>query len=140
MASLIDRHAGRIVGVLSCLDRVVIQGTIPSVCHAKAVETLLHAHDIRMFDYGPLFADPFGQSIRSHVDRIAAEEGVEVEYIKKPKSYRKDRASQPLTCSGLRSERSSSSTNCQSWSVNWLCLRERRRRPFAASCACKCGR
>lgn len=41
MASLIDRHAGNIVGILSCLDRVVIQGTIPSVCHAKAVETLL---------------------------------------------------------------------------------------------------
>jgi hypothetical protein len=90
MASLIDRHAGKIVGVLSCFDRVVIQGTIPSICHAKAVETLLHARDIRIFDYGPLFADPFRQSIRSHVDRIAAEGGVEVEYIKKPKGYRKE--------------------------------------------------
>jgi hypothetical protein len=38
-----------------------------------------------MFDYGPLFADPFRQSISAHVDRIAAGEGVEVEYIKKPK-------------------------------------------------------
>lgn len=90
MASLIDRHAGKIVGVLSCFDRVVIQGTIPSVCHARAVETLLHARDIRMFDYGPLFADPFRQSIRAHVDRIAAKEGIEVEYIKKPKGYRKE--------------------------------------------------
>ena len=90
MASLIDRHAGKIVGVLSCFDRVVIHGTIPSVCHAKAVETLLHASDIRIFDYGPLFADPFRQSIRAHVDRIAAEAGVELEYIKKPKGYRKE--------------------------------------------------
>lgn len=88
--SLIDRRAGKIVGVLSCFDRVVIQRTIPSVCHAKAVETLLHARDIRMFDYGPLFADPFRQSVRAHVDRIAAEEGIEIEYIKKPKGYRKE--------------------------------------------------
>jgi hypothetical protein len=68
----------------------VIQGTIPSVCHAGAVATLLDARDIRMFDYGPLFADPFRQSIRSHVDRLAAKEGLEVEYIKKPKGYRKE--------------------------------------------------
>ena len=77
MASLIDHHAGKIVGVLSCFDRVVIQGTIPSVCHAGAVATLLDARDIRIF-YGPLFADPFRQSIRSRVDQIAAEEGIEV--------------------------------------------------------------
>jgi len=41
MTSLIDRHASKIVGVLSCFDRVVIQGTIPSVCHAGAVATFL---------------------------------------------------------------------------------------------------
>lgn len=39
---------------------------------------------------GPLFADPFRQSIRAHIDRIAAEEGIEVEYIKKPKEFRKE--------------------------------------------------
>jgi hypothetical protein len=43
-----------------------------------------------MFDYEPLFADPFRQSFRCHVDRIAAEEGIEIEYIKKRKRYRKE--------------------------------------------------
>jgi hypothetical protein len=38
---VIDRHASKIVGVLSCFDRVVMQGTIPNVCHAGAVATLL---------------------------------------------------------------------------------------------------
>ncbi|HUP60941.1 MAG TPA: hypothetical protein VNA69_11030 [Thermoanaerobaculia bacterium] len=93
MASLLHRYTNKIVGVLSCLDRVVIQGTIPSLCHAGAVATLLDARDIRIFDYGPLFADPFRQSIRSHVDRLAANEGVEVEYIKKPKGIERKTAS-----------------------------------------------
>jgi len=48
------------------------------------------ARAIRIFDYGPLFADPFRQSIRAHVDRIAAKECLEVEYVKKPKGYRKE--------------------------------------------------
>jgi hypothetical protein len=33
MANLIERHRDRIMGVLSCFDRVLIQGTLPSVCH-----------------------------------------------------------------------------------------------------------
>ena len=44
----------------------------------------------RMFDYGPLFEYPFWQAIRAHVDRLAAAEGIEVEYIRKPKGYRKE--------------------------------------------------
>ena len=41
MANLIERHQRDIRGVLSCLDRVVIQGTIPSICHPKAMATML---------------------------------------------------------------------------------------------------
>ena len=73
MASLIDRHANEIVGVLSCFGRIVIQGTLPSVCHAGAVATLLDSRQIRIFDYASAFADSFRQSIRSRGERIAAE-------------------------------------------------------------------
>jgi len=48
MASLIDRHRDQIVEVLSCYDRVVIRGTLPSICHAKAMETTLDARGIRL--------------------------------------------------------------------------------------------
>jgi len=41
MASLLNRHASKIVGMPSCFDRVVIQGTILSGCHGGAVATLL---------------------------------------------------------------------------------------------------
>ncbi len=90
MSNLIERHRDRTRGVLSCFDRIVIQGTLPSVCHAGAMATMLDSRNIRMFDYFTEFAQPFRESIRAHAERIAAEEGVEVEYIKKPKGFRKE--------------------------------------------------
>jgi hypothetical protein len=52
--------------------------------------TSLDSLDIRMFDYFTRFAQPFRKSIRAHAERLAAEEGVEVEYIKKPKGFRRE--------------------------------------------------
>ena len=33
--ALTERYAERIGGVLSCYDRLVITGTLPTVCYAK---------------------------------------------------------------------------------------------------------
>lgn len=90
MASLIERHRDQILGVLSCFDRVVIRGTLPSVCHANAMATVLDSRGIRLFDYATQFAQPFRESIRAHAERVAADEGIEVEYIRKPKGFRKE--------------------------------------------------
>jgi hypothetical protein len=90
MASLIDRHRDQIAGVLSCYDRVVIRGTLPSVCHAKAMAMTLDARGIRLFDYAKQFPEPLREAVRGHAERVAAEEGVEVEYIKRPTTYRKE--------------------------------------------------
>jgi hypothetical protein len=51
MANLIERHREQILGVLSCYDRVVIRGTLPSVCHVNAMATTFDARGIRLFDY-----------------------------------------------------------------------------------------
>lgn len=90
MASLIERHREQIVGVLSCFDRVVIRGTLPSVCHAQAMATLLDSRGIRLFDYAKQFAEPLREAIRRHAEKVAAEAGIEVEYIKRPKGFRKE--------------------------------------------------
>ena len=34
---LTDRHAARISGVLSCFDRVIVQGTLPIFCYAEGM-------------------------------------------------------------------------------------------------------
>jgi hypothetical protein len=89
MSNLIERHQRDIRGVLSCLDRVVIQGTIPSICHPKAMATTLDSRGIRLFDYTQ-FVQPFRDAIRAHAEKVAAEEGVTVEYIRKMKTFRKE--------------------------------------------------
>lgn len=45
---------------------------------------------IRLFDYPKLFAEPLRDAIKAHATRVAAEAGVELEYIKKPTNYRKE--------------------------------------------------
>ena len=57
MVDFIERHAEKIAGVLSCLDRVVITGTLPDICHAEAATRYLFHHKIRIFDYTQ-FAEP----------------------------------------------------------------------------------
>ncbi|HEY0157817.1 MAG TPA: hypothetical protein VGF28_11070 [Thermoanaerobaculia bacterium] len=103
MANLIERHQRDVRGVLSFLDRVVIQGTIPSVCHPKAMATTLDSRGIRLFDYTQ-FVQPLRDAIRAHAEKIAAEEGVTVEYIRKMKTFRKeDRIQQILAERGDQS-------------------------------------
>jgi hypothetical protein len=54
------------------------------------MSTMLDSRDIRMFDYFNRFAQPFREAIRTHAERVAAQEGIEVEYIRKPKGFRKE--------------------------------------------------
>ena len=89
MASLLDRYQKQIRGVLSCFDRVIIQGTLPGLCYAAGMTTFLHLRRIRIFDY-PRFAEPLRDAIRAHVDTLAQEHGLEIEFVRKLKRFRKE--------------------------------------------------
>lgn len=89
MSGLIDRCENQIAGVLSCLDRVVIQGTLPTACYAEGLTWFLNHHQIRIFDY-PKFAQPLKEAIRENTEQLAAEAGVEIEFIRKTNSFRKE--------------------------------------------------
>lgn len=47
----------------------------------------LDRRSIRLFDHAAQFAQPFREAIRAHAERVAAEEGIEVAYIKAPKGF-----------------------------------------------------
>jgi hypothetical protein len=49
--ALTERYGDRIGGVLSCYDRLVITGTLPTVCYAEGMTRYLNARGIRIFDY-----------------------------------------------------------------------------------------
>jgi hypothetical protein len=100
MAPLLDRYADRIRGVLSCYDRVVIQGTLPGICYPAGMASYLTAHGIRLFDY-PRFAEPLRDEIRANAERLAAEHGIEIEFVRRPDAFRKeDRIRQVLAQRG----------------------------------------
>lgn len=89
MASLLDRYPAKIRGVRSCFDRVIIQGTLPGLCYAAGMTTFLHLRRIRIFDYAR-FADPLRDRIRAHAEAVAEQHGLEIEFIRKLKQFRKE--------------------------------------------------
>ena len=80
--SLMDRYDDRLAGELSCYDRVVIIGTLPSVCYADGMTRYLNATGIRIFDC-PQFAMKLRDGVRDRAASLAAEAGVTIEHIGK---------------------------------------------------------
>ena len=106
MSGLTERYAKQISGVLGCLDRVVIQGTLPTACYADGMTRFLNARHIRIFDYFD-FTKPLKESIRQNAERIAAEAGIEkIEFIRKLKAFRKEDRIQEILAERTRPSRS----------------------------------
>lgn len=99
MTSLLERYADRIDGVLHCYDRVVIQGTLPTICHPKGMTSYLKSRGIKVFDY-PRFAQPLRDEIRQNAERLAKEHDVEIEFVRKSHVRKEDLVQRVLTKRG----------------------------------------
>jgi hypothetical protein len=86
---LVERHDERIAGVLSCYDRIVITGTLPSVCHARGMTAFLYANAIRIFDY-PQFASRLRDEVRESAAKLADAAGVSIEHISRSHIRKED--------------------------------------------------
>jgi hypothetical protein len=82
MGSLAERYDNRIAGVLSCYDRVVVTGTLPTVCYAAGMTRFLYASGVRIFDY-PQFAATLRDVVRERAASLAADAGIAIEHIAK---------------------------------------------------------
>jgi hypothetical protein len=87
---LTERHQEQIAGVLPCYDRIIIQGTLPKWCYAQGMTEYLYLNNIRIFDY-PRFAEPLRDAIRENMERIAVENGIQIEFIRGKKNKKKFR-------------------------------------------------
>lgn len=99
MDSLVDRHHDKIAGVLSCWDRVVVQGTLPGLCYAAGMTSYLNANHIRVFDY-PRFAQPLRDQTRNNAEKIAKKAGVEIEFMRKSTHRKEARIKEVLATRG----------------------------------------
>jgi len=96
---LTERYAPQIAGVLSCWDRILLFGTLPKICFAEGMTSYLYEHKIRIFDY-PRFAEPFRNTLRENAERLAVENGIEIEFLRKRNIRKEDRVKAVLAKRG----------------------------------------
>jgi hypothetical protein len=96
---LTERLKDQIAGVLGCWDRVLIFGTLPKICYAEGMTSYLYAKQVRIFDY-PKFAEPFRDRLRQNAERLAAANGIEIEFIRKRNVRKEDLVKQALAKRG----------------------------------------
>ena len=86
---LTDKYADKIYGTITYYDRMIIQGYIPGWSYAKGMTGYLKANSIRIFDLSNL-SQPLTEQIRANARRIADENGIEIEFIRKLRAFHKD--------------------------------------------------
>ena len=96
---LTERHAKQIAGVLSCWDRMLVFGTLPKICYAEGMTSYLYERQIRIFDY-PKFAEPFREQLRENAERLAKENKIEIEFLRKRNQRKEDRVKAVLAQRG----------------------------------------
>ena len=69
---------------------MLIFGTLPKICYAEGMTSYLYAKQVRIFDY-PKFAEPFRDRLRENAERMAAANGIEIEFIRKRNVRKEDR-------------------------------------------------
>ncbi len=46
MTAFFNRHSDKIMGIFSCIDRLIIQGTFPEICYPGAITNFFFMHGI----------------------------------------------------------------------------------------------
>jgi hypothetical protein len=92
---LTERHAKQIAGMVSCYDRVIVQGTLPEFCYAAGMSAYLSKRRIRIFDFTQ-FAKPLTDAIRANAEELAAANGLKVDYVRRKNFRKEDRVKEAL--------------------------------------------
>ena len=90
-----EKYEAEMHGVLNCYDRLIISGYLRPLSYEKGITSFLYQHQIRIFDYKH-FAQPLRDIIRDNADAIAQENGLEIEFIRKSKRFRKEKRIQKI--------------------------------------------
>ena len=89
MNPFVERHQNLITSTLSCFDRVIISGTLPDIGYAGAMTRYLSYYNILIFKY-TTWADELREQLRLNVKHLVKQEGVELEFVRSHKSFRKE--------------------------------------------------
>lgn len=88
-ASIEERYREVIEGKLSCVDRLIIRGTLPECCHPEAMTTQMFRQKRRLFDYAQVVRG-HAEAIRRRAEEVARGHQLEIEFIRKVDAFRKE--------------------------------------------------
>lgn len=80
MELLTTQYKDKISFVLHCYDRIIISGVMPEISYSQGMTAYLYKSQIKVFDY-PKFAEPYRDQIRQNAERLARENGIDIEFI-----------------------------------------------------------
>jgi len=88
MMKLVERYRDEIAGVLSCVDRLILQGRLGVFSYSDGMTRYLTARGIKIFDFIK-WAGPATEALKKHVEDLAAQAGLEIDFVRK-KNFRKE--------------------------------------------------
>ena len=86
---LTERYSDAILGTLGCYDRVIIRGTPGNLGYADGMTVFFNSRNFKIFDFHKIFA-LVTDRIKENIEKLAAENGIEIEYVRKVGAFRKD--------------------------------------------------
>jgi hypothetical protein len=106
MERFLERHAGRIVGVLSGFDRVLFRGTLRSISHLTGMDMFLSSQRVLYKDFGA-YVNKLSEQLKHHAAAVAERAGRPLRYVASSeeskeqiarKIMEQDRIDQGLVC------------------------------------------
>ena len=67
--------------------------TVPGWCYAQGMTDYFYAHQLRIFDY-PQWAQPLREAIRKNMERLAAENDIEIEFVRSKTGFAEETTGQ----------------------------------------------
>jgi hypothetical protein len=86
---LTTTHQKEIIGEIYCYDRVLINATVSTFGFPDGMAMFFNTHKYRIFDFAKIFT-PVSDQIKENAEKIAAENGLKIEFIRNTKAFRKE--------------------------------------------------
>jgi len=99
-----ETHQKEISGVLYCYDRVLISVTAGTFGYPEGMSMFFNTHGYRMFDFAKVFT-PVTEQIKENAERLAKENGLEIQYIRNTRAFRKEDRIADIVKSARRARR-----------------------------------
>ena len=93
---LTEKYHDQLKGELNCYDRIIITGSLQPLCYAQGMTYYLYQNQIRIFDYATMFAEPLTKEIRENAERIAKNNHIQIDFIRKKNFRQEDKVAEIL--------------------------------------------